>query len=53
MVGKGLSEPIDLVSFEYTPTNDFIDSAINAIRHLSEISKATFNYTKGGSLSFA
>ena len=50
---KGLSEPIDLVSFEFTPTSEFIDSAINAIRYLSDIGKATFNYTRGEPLSFA
>lgn len=49
---KGLSEPINFVSFEFTPTQEFIFSAISIIKYLATMGEIKFNYTKGESLSF-
>lgn len=48
---KGLSEPIDTVSFEFTPTTTFIPLAISTIGHLASIGKVKFNYSFGESVS--
>ena len=48
---KGLSEPINTVSFEFTPTQAFILSAINTIGHLASIGEVKFNYSFGESIS--
>jgi FkbM family methyltransferase len=50
---KGLSEPIDTVSFEFTPTQTFIPSAINIIGHLASIGEVKFNYSFGESVLLA
>ena len=39
---KGLSQPIRMLCFEFTP--EFIDSAIKCVEHLSKIGPAKFNY---------
>lgn len=44
---QGLSQPIGVVSFEFTPTKDFIDLAIKTVKHLSDIGKVEFNYSLG------
>ncbi|MCK4292861.1 MAG: FkbM family methyltransferase [Planctomycetes bacterium] len=39
---KGLSQPIKVICFEFTP--EFMDSAIKCVEHLSKIGPAKFNY---------
>jgi len=39
---KGLSQPIPVICFEFTP--EFMDSAFNCIKHLAEMEPAKFNY---------
>ena len=39
---KGLSQPIRVICFEFTP--EFMDSAIKCVEHLSKIGPAKFNY---------
>ena len=46
---KGLSKPIDAVSFEFIPTQEFVLSAIDTIKHLATIGKVMFNYSLGES----
>jgi len=46
---KGLSQPIKLVSIEYTV--GLFDSTIKCIRHLAALGKAQFNYSQGESMS--
>jgi FkbM family methyltransferase len=46
-----LSEPIDIVSFEYNP--EFTDAAIRCVNHLSAIGMNHFNYSIGESMCFA
>ncbi len=48
---KGLSEPIKAVSFEFTPTPEFILSAINIVEYLASIGEFQFNYSFGESIS--
>jgi FkbM family methyltransferase len=48
---KSLSDPIKMVSFEFTPTQEFILSAINTVEHLASIGKVKFNYSFGESIS--
>jgi FkbM family methyltransferase len=48
---KGLSEPIKAVSFEFTPTPEFILSAINIVEYLASIGGFQFNYSFGESIS--
>ena len=48
---KSLSEPIKVVSFEFTPTQEFILSAINTVEHLASIGEVKFNYSFGESIS--
>ena len=48
---KSLSEPIRVVSFEFTPTQEFILLAINTIEHLASIGEVKFNYSFGESIS--
>lgn len=49
---KGLSEPIDNISFEYTIT-EFTDKAIMCIDHLNSIGKIECNYSVGETLKLA
>ncbi|MFZ3085686.1 MAG: FkbM family methyltransferase [Candidatus Hydromicrobium sp.] len=46
---KGLSKPIDAVSFEFIPTQEFVLIAIDTIKHLATIGKVMFNYSLGES----
>ena len=48
---RGLSQPIQTVCFEFTP--EFIDAAIDCIRHLSKIGCFRFNYCVGDTTRFA
>ena len=48
---KSLSEPIKMISFEFTPTQVFILSAINIVEHLASIGEVKFNYSFGESIS--
>ena len=50
---EGLSQPIKMVSFEFTPTPKFISLAIKSIKHLSSIGNVQFNYSFGESMAFA
>jgi len=48
---KSLSEPIKAVSFEFTPTQAFILSAITIVEHLASLGEIKFNYSIGESIS--
>lgn len=48
---KGLSKSVGIISFEFTPTPEFILSAINTIKHLSGIGNVRFNYSLGSFMS--
>ncbi len=48
---KTLSEPIDILSFEYNP--EFTEAAIRCVHLLSGIRMDRFNYSVGESMSFA
>lgn len=50
---KGLSQPIKMISFEFTPTPKFIDLAIKSIKYLSTIGNVQFNYSFGESMVLA
>ncbi len=50
---KGLSQKIKIISFEFTPTPKFINSAIESIKHLDNIGTVQFNYSFGESMTFA
>jgi len=39
-----------MISFEFTPTPKFINSAIKSIKHLSTIGTVQFNYSFGESM---
>lgn len=49
---KGLSEPISVISFEYT-IPEFTDKAIKCIDHLTSIGKIECNYSVGETLKLA
>ncbi len=49
---KVLSQPINFISFEFTPTREFIMLAMKTVKHLSTIGRVGFNYTTGESISF-
>ena len=49
---KGLSQPIYMISFEFTPTDRFISLAIDIVDHLASIGSVEFNYTFGESVIF-
>ena len=44
-----MSKPIDAVSFEFTPTQEFVLIAIDTIKHLTTIGRVMFNYSLGES----
>ncbi|MHB1253459.1 MAG: FkbM family methyltransferase [Candidatus Humimicrobiaceae bacterium] len=48
---KSLSEPIKGFSFEFTPTQQFIVSALDTVKHLANIGEVKFNYSIGESIS--
>jgi FkbM family methyltransferase len=47
---SGLSKPIKIISFEFTP--EMIDSTISCINHLSGIGNYKYNYSLGESMKF-
>jgi len=47
---QGLSQPVNAVSFEFTP--EFIDPVVNCVRYLSKLGQAEFNYALGESTGF-
>jgi FkbM family methyltransferase len=48
---RGLSQPAGILSFEFTP--EYLEPALNSIRHLSELGEASFNYSSGESMQLA
>jgi hypothetical protein len=48
---KGLSIPIDVISFEFTP--EFIGAALNCINQLNRIGKYEYNYSVGETMKLA
>lgn len=42
---KGLSKPVKVISFEFTPTPKLINQSIESIKHLSTIGNVQFNYS--------
>jgi len=50
VVLRGLSGHIAALSFEFTP--EFLDAAVESLRHLSEIGFTKFNYSLGESMQF-
>ncbi|TET14364.1 MAG: FkbM family methyltransferase [Actinobacteria bacterium] len=50
---KGLSQPAEMISFEFTPTPKLINRSIESIKHLSAISNVQFNYSFGESMILA
>jgi len=50
---RGLSQPIKVITFEFTPTPKFISLAIKSIKHLSAIGNVQFNYSFGESMTLA
>jgi FkbM family methyltransferase len=49
---SGLSYPINIISFEFTPTRKFIKLTIDTIEHLASLGRVEFNYTVGESTAF-
>ncbi len=47
---KGLTRPLDSISFEFTPTKEFIHAAVNIVKHLSTMGRFEFNYSLGESV---
>jgi len=50
---KGLSQPAEMISFEFTPTPKLINQSIESIKHLSAIGNVQFNYSFGESMILA
>jgi FkbM family methyltransferase len=50
---KGLSKSVGTISFEFTPTKEFIDSAMDIVKHLATIGEVKFNYSLGESMTLA
>ena len=50
---KGLSKPVGTISFEFTPTKEFIDLAMDIVEHLATIGEVKFNYSLGESMTLA
>ena len=48
---KGLSQPVNILSLEFTP--EIIDPTIKCIRHLHQLGDLQFNYSIGESMEFA
>ena len=46
---KGLSQPVGAVSFEFVP--EYIEAAMQCVRHLDSIGMTRFNYSVGESMS--
>lgn len=50
---KGLSQPVKVISFEFTRTPKLINLAVKSIKHLATIGNVQFNYSFGESMVFA
>ena len=50
---KGLSKPVKVISFEFTPTPKLINQSLESIKHLSTIGNVQFNYSFGESMILA
>ena len=50
---KGLSKSVGTISFEFTPTKEFINLAIDIVKHLATIGEVKFNYSLGESMTLA
>ena len=50
---KGLSQPLKMISFEFSPTPKLINRSIESIKHLSTIGNVQFNYSFGESMNLA
>lgn len=50
---RGLSQPAEMISFEFTPTPKLINRSIESIKHLSTIGNVQFNYSFGESMILA
>ena len=50
---KGLSKSVGVISFEFTPTQEFIYEAVDTIKHLANIGEVEFNYSLGASMELA
>ncbi|MBU2563116.1 MAG: FkbM family methyltransferase [Actinobacteria bacterium] len=50
---RGLSQPVKVISFEFTPTTKLINLAIESIKHLASIGSVQFNYSFGESMVLA
>lgn len=50
-VVKGLSHPIQALSFEFT--HELVENSISCIKHLSQIANYHFNYSLGNSMALA
>lgn len=50
---KGLSQPVKVISFEFTPTPKLINLAVESIKHLATIGNVEFNYSFGESMILA
>ncbi|MCJ7727427.1 MAG: FkbM family methyltransferase [Actinobacteria bacterium] len=50
---KGLSQPVKVISFEFTPTPKLINLAVESIKHLATIGNVQFNYSFGESMVLA
>ena len=50
---KGMSQPVKMISFEFTPTPKLINRSIESIKHLSTIGNVQFNYSFGESMILA
>ena len=50
-VVKGLSVPVGVISLEFTP--ELLSSALDSIKHLSQLGRVQFNYSIGESMKMA
>lgn len=50
---RGLSQPVKVISFEFTPTPKLINLAVESIKHLATIGNVQFNYSFGESMILA
>jgi len=50
---KGLTKSVGTISFEFTPTKEFINSAMDIVKHLETVAEVNFNYSLGESMTLA
>jgi FkbM family methyltransferase len=48
---KGLSQPVGVISFEFTP--EYLEPVLDSIRYLSDLGEAKFNYSPGETMKLA